>query len=127
LKNQKIKKIDSNILGAIIVSSAAIIAALIGVIGPALNKSCSDSANEVQIQTESNPVAQPDNNIRSKSTQENGQSKMDDPFVYITKTGKKYHNRNCSYLKLSKNIEKIKLREAKVRGFKPCSRCKPPP
>jgi hypothetical protein len=46
-----------------------------------------------------------------------------DPYVYITKTGKKYHIESCGYLKDSKI--KIRLSEAKRRGYKPCPRCQP--
>lgn len=43
--------------------------------------------------------------------------------VYITKTGKKYHRGNCSYLKKSKiEISKSKARGA---GYTPCKVCKP--
>jgi len=43
--------------------------------------------------------------------------------VYITKTGKKFHTSDCSYLKSSK-IE-ISLNDAIGRGYSPCSRCNP--
>ena len=43
--------------------------------------------------------------------------------VYITKTGKKYHLSDCSYLRLSKiSIDKEK---AIGEGYTACSRCKP--
>ena len=48
----------------------------------------------------------------------------DDPIVYITKTGKKYHTATCSYLRQSKIP--IELSEAVERGYTPCSRCDPP-
>ena len=44
--------------------------------------------------------------------------------VYITRTGKKYHRAGCSYLR-SSSIP-ISLKEAKARGYTPCSRCRPP-
>lgn len=44
--------------------------------------------------------------------------------VYKTKTGKKYHSENCSYL--SKSKIKITLEEAIAKGLGPCSRCNPP-
>ena len=44
--------------------------------------------------------------------------------VYITKTGKKYHTENCSYLK--KSSISIDLKDAVNRGYTPCSRCSPP-
>jgi competence protein ComEC len=50
--------------------------------------------------------------------------KNEDPIVYITKTGKKYHKDGCSYLRYSKI--RIRLSEAKRKGYTPCSKCKPP-
>ena len=47
-----------------------------------------------------------------------------DPIVYITKSGKKYHTATCSYLKKSKIP--IQLSEAVARGYTSCSRCNPP-
>lgn len=43
--------------------------------------------------------------------------------VYITKTGKKYHLSECSYLRQSKIA--ISLDDANANGYTPCSRCKP--
>ena len=43
--------------------------------------------------------------------------------VYITKTGTKYHTKNCRYLR-SSSI-KTTLSEAKSKGLTPCSVCKP--
>ncbi len=44
--------------------------------------------------------------------------------VYITETGKKYHQGSCSYLRKSKIP--ISLKDACARGYTPCSRCSPP-
>lgn len=43
--------------------------------------------------------------------------------VYVTKTGKKYHKRNCRFLKYSKKETTIK--NAKELGFLACKICKP--
>ena len=43
--------------------------------------------------------------------------------VYITKTGKKYHEQTCRYL--SRSSFAISLTEAIERGYDPCSICKP--
>lgn len=43
--------------------------------------------------------------------------------VYITPTGKKYHTRNCSYLK--GNEISISVLQATKKGYGSCSRCKP--
>ena len=48
----------------------------------------------------------------------------EDPTVYITKTGSKYHTATCNYLKSSKIP--ISLSEASKRGYTPCSRCNAP-
>jgi hypothetical protein len=44
--------------------------------------------------------------------------------VYITKTGKKYHNEDCRYLRRS-SIP-ISLANAIENGYAPCSVCNPP-
>jgi hypothetical protein len=46
------------------------------------------------------------------------------PTVYITKTGKCYHQAGCQYL--SKSCIAVTLEEARKRGLRPCSRCNPP-
>jgi micrococcal nuclease len=43
--------------------------------------------------------------------------------VFITRTGKKYHRVGCRYL--SKSIIPISLKDAKQRGYTPCSECHP--
>jgi hypothetical protein len=48
---------------------------------------------------------------------------QDDPTVYVTKTGSKYHNAGCSSLK--KSAIPMKLSEAATK-YSPCSRCNPP-
>lgn len=45
-------------------------------------------------------------------------------YVYITKTGTKYHRSGCRYLAHSK-IKKT-LKWAKSHGYDPCKVCKPP-
>ncbi len=45
-------------------------------------------------------------------------------IVYITKTGSKYHRAGCKYLK--KSSIPITLKEAKKKGYAPCSVCNPP-
>lgn len=45
------------------------------------------------------------------------------PRVYITYTGKKYHNSDCYYLNNGK--KEISLKWAEIKGYKPCSKCKP--
>lgn len=45
-------------------------------------------------------------------------------YVYITKTGAKYHRSDCD--SLSKSKIRITLEDAKDEGYKPCSKCDPP-
>lgn len=44
--------------------------------------------------------------------------------VYITSTGKKYHEKGCAYL--SSSSIPISLKEAKAEGYTACSECSPP-
>jgi hypothetical protein len=44
--------------------------------------------------------------------------------VYVTRTGKKYHRDGCRYLRSSRIP--VSLKDAKDRGYTPCSVCKPP-
>ncbi|PCG20789.1 hypothetical protein [Brachyspira sp. G79] len=44
-------------------------------------------------------------------------------IVYITKTGKKYHLRNCRTIK--GEAYEISLSEAEYKGYTPCKVCKP--
>jgi hypothetical protein len=47
-----------------------------------------------------------------------------EPTVYVTRTGSKYHNDGCRYLKKSKIA--VTLSEAKRLGNTACSVCRPP-
>lgn len=51
-------------------------------------------------------------------------SKQTGVAVYITPSGKKYHEKGCSYL--SDKAFSILLKDAKEKGYTPCSRCNPP-
>ena len=46
------------------------------------------------------------------------------PTVYVTNTGKKYHNAGCQYLRQSQHP--VPLSQAKALGYTPCSKCSPP-
>lgn len=45
-------------------------------------------------------------------------------YVYITKTGSKYHRSNCRYLRYSKR--KVTLKYAKSHHYGACKICRPP-
>ena len=59
-----------------------------------------------------------ENNVKTETSTTNNPA-----VVYRTKTGSKYHNAGCSYLKSS--IETT-ISEAQSMGLTPCSRCNPP-
>ena len=48
----------------------------------------------------------------------------DQTMVYITKTGAKYHREGCR--SLAKSKIPISVKDAKARGYAPCSICNPP-
>jgi len=52
------------------------------------------------------------------------QTETKEQTVYIKKTGKKYHRATCRYL--SKSEIPISLKDAKTKGYTPCSVCNPP-
>ena len=45
----------------------------------------------------------------------------DEPIVFVTRTGKKYHEAGCSHL--SKSSIPVTLEQAQLEGREPCSRC----
>ena len=45
--------------------------------------------------------------------------------VYVTKTGKKYHNRDCRTLARSKNLTELTIEQAQAKGYEPCKVCNP--
>ncbi len=54
--------------------------------------------------------------------QESAKEKSEDITVFITKSGKKYHSQNCTYLKgggISKKLSEVK------DSYSPCSKCNP--
>ena len=56
-----------------------------------------------------------------KSTSKKTTSSVGKSYVYITRTGSKYHKAGCRYLRTSKI--KVTLSEAKSQGMEPCSVC----
>mgnify|MGYP000014758105 FL=1 len=60
----------------------------------------------------------------TKKPKKYSSSKADSVTVYVTDTGHKYHKKNCSYLKYSKN--EITLSEAIDENYSPCLVCVPP-
>ena len=76
-------------------------------------------------EAEKQPTREPEPQaVRPPSSQEEPNTSRETVTVYITRTGKKYHRGQCSYLRKSKIP--IMLKEAKAQGYGPCSRCSPP-
>ncbi len=69
--------------------------------------------------------AAPLNVTGAKTTaKKDDKKKSDDPTVYATEKGKKYHKKNCKVVKEGK--KGLKLSEAIKKGLEPCAVCKPP-
>jgi hypothetical protein len=45
-------------------------------------------------------------------------------YVFVTKTGKKYHRGSCQHL--AKSSIKLSLTDAQSRGYEACKTCRPP-
>jgi micrococcal nuclease len=70
------------------------------------------------LQSMSSPVSDLKGNDSKPQTENESET------VYITKTGAKYHRDGCHFL--SKSKIPITLKDAKARGYGPCSVCNPP-
>ena len=46
-------------------------------------------------------------------------------YVYITKTGKCYHKKDCRTIKKSKGVKKVTLEKALKQGLRECQVCEP--
>ncbi len=80
--------------------------------------------NHSVIQPNAPPVVQEVSSETSNKVEIQTQTVVgNNAVVYRTKTGSKYHNSGCSYLK--SKIETT-VSEAKSMGLTPCSRCNPP-
>lgn len=84
----------------------------------------SSVATSLSYDTEDGKAFAKSSSIKAVAISSQDQEKKKEVYVYITKTGKKYHKGNCRYLKKSKI--KITLEEACKRGYTPCKVCKPP-
>ena len=57
-------------------------------------------------------------------TRPSGDAQPGAAIVYVTPAGRKYHRRDCQYVRSGATA--MSVEEAKRRGYAPCSRCKPP-
>ncbi|SHI89051.1 hypothetical protein SAMN02745163_00947 [Clostridium cavendishii DSM 21758] len=69
-----------------------------------------------------NATTSSNNTIKKEIPQSNTDNQS--VAVYSTDTGKKYHSNGCQYLRKSKIA--INLKDAKLQGLTPCSKCHPP-
>lgn len=51
------------------------------------------------------------------------QQQSQEMTVFVTRTGKKYHQRGCRTLARSKSLEEVTISEAESRGLGPCEVC----
>ena len=45
-------------------------------------------------------------------------------LVYVSKSGQKYHRKDCQFVK--EDAKALSVQQAKIQGYTPCARCKPP-
>lgn len=64
-------------------------------------------------------LQQPDNPVSAPAIQPG-----EDPTVYYTSSGEKYHKEGCPIIKYKTNVTAVKLSEA-IKEFKPCEFCFP--
>ena len=86
-----------------------------------------DENGTIVISTDGTTLTVAPEHQSSGSTATSAQGTATDPSnitVYIAKTGEKYHVDGCRYLSESKIL--ISLKDAKARGYGPCSVCRPP-
>lgn len=95
--------------------------------------SCKENPDEVRIINENTPIEERGASISLEDYKDNFEASGDlsdieeesnEIIVYRTRTGNKYHQSHCGYLKQSK-IE-ISLKDASSKGFRPCSICRTP-
>ena len=72
-------------------------------------------------QAEVAPAAQPEEPVAQEPVAQPAPAPPPDPTVYVTRTGEKFHQAGCQYLRLSQIP--LKLSEARERGYGACSRC----
>ena len=61
------------------------------------------------------------NTVNTVASAENT-SDTQSQYVYVTPSGKKYHTKNCYYIRNNKTLQKIDLKTAK-QNYSPCSNC----
>ncbi|NLH40116.1 MAG: thermonuclease family protein [Elusimicrobia bacterium] len=81
-----------------------------------------DETSSAKIKSDSNQ--KPSTSQKTQEFKPEKKSEQKEIIVYITRTGTKYHRVGCQYLR--KSVIPISLKEAKNRGYLPCSRCNPP-
>jgi micrococcal nuclease len=81
-------------------------------------------AAPVDVVTDSQPAAGRGEAAGEAGEQAAGGTADGDEIVYVTPSGKKYHRADCYHVR-NKGTP-MTLREAKARGYEPCSHCKPP-
>ena len=79
----------------------------------------SERAKEAEAEPASRPTTQPAVQSVAEPV-----AAAEDGLVYVTEHGKKYHRRDCQFVRSGATA--LTLQEAKARSYTPCARCKPP-
>lgn len=78
---------------------------------------------EAERQAAEAAAAQEEADRRAREAEAAALAEKNERTVYITDTGKKYHDSDCRHLKKSK--KGIGLSDAKEQGYEPCGTCNP--
>ena len=81
------------------------------------------AAADVSGRSASRPAADQAGTSSAKSGENRGSEPPPDGAVYVTRTGRKYHMKDCQYVR--NGGQPISLKAARQQGYTPCSRCKP--
>jgi endonuclease YncB( thermonuclease family) len=75
--------------------------------------------------TDTRPAAAtPPNRTASSDTPSTQPSSSEEPLVYVTTSGHRYHTKDCQFTRHGATA--LTVKEARARGCTPCSKCKPP-
>lgn len=83
----------------------------------------SQPASQVEVQPEKQPETQGEPAPQATDTVQN--APYADNEVYVTETGKKYHKKDCRYIKNKTGVRPLTPEQLASGFFKPCAYCNP--
>ncbi|MBN2135042.1 MAG: thermonuclease family protein [Acidobacteria bacterium] len=86
----------------------------------------SDEEEDEDIDEDASAPASKATAVKTSSSGEKREYADTGKWVFVTKSGEKYHRKDCGHIANSQDIEKITVEEAKKRGLEPCKTCNPP-